>query len=956
MPEQKLVKDLVRTIKNRQSIDKYINKLRNLNELDLLIKVNEKVELTLLMYCVKEGQLQNVKKLLTGENAANPCIQGTDGLTALYLAVLNATTNSAYKLEIIDELLKYQTEEQIFKLTTQGSLLNLAVISKRLDLVRKFLQIDSQQLPFIDAINGHASPLHLAAEENLQDIMDELLQYQPERQVLQINPSNGTIPLHWILETGDITVVEKILQYVPEQQLRIKNHDADTAFVYALRSKNIELVKWLIATYPFILELCSKDEFTPLHTACEFGDVQLVKWLLENGAAQQLTVSNALGAIPLSIAVRQHQEVFKLLLQYEPKQQLSCKPIIAGNILHFICIFGALESLRILFATAQKEAINLEPLLLQINFSGLSPLMCLIVSSFAPKDKIITMLSVLLTVSPEKQLLQQYVKPGQLTGSLPIHLAVQSSTVEVVEALLQFIPQKQLEYKNMFETPLTWAVLHKNIELVKLLLPYQVQPLLIDEPNSGEQISLLHLVVLEQEMLKVLLSSQLGRDLVNFPTKIHGTTLLHTAVQHRQHDVVATLIEYGASVNQVDLRGWSPMHVVCQFGDMKLFNLLMKENKAVLNLATLDGALTPLHIAALYGNLAVVNALIDLKVTIDSESSYQLTPLFYAILGGYKPVVELLLEKGTNPNAMVKISEGTVSLLFFAYQVKNYHAIRCLLKHGADLDQPAFIKNEQIISMNSFINLMQQTQPELYQLFKRKIPAAPTIKSEDILQANLIFEIAEKVALNPRSYLLELGFRPEDVATWQEELKEKAVRSKIKTKFFLPATSSAKEECIWLRGKITSTHPAVIPVSSPSGEMIYCYLDENNLIEQGCDPSKLNNRRFKFDGYHLKKLDNQKGEYTQLVKLDAASKAQSITYTHELKLNKLDRVLLFKLNAEVGKAVLYIGVRYLPGGLHTQGSVSSLMASVKQQQNCLIINWPISSQAMPVAAPSNSGR
>ena len=65
-----------------------------------------------------------------------------------------------------------------------------------------------------------------------------------------------------------------------------------------------------------------------------------------------------------------------------------------------------------------------------------------------------------------------------------------------------------------------------------------------------------------------------------------------------------------------------------------------------------------------------------------------------------------------------------------------------------------------------------------------------------------------------------------------------------------------------------------------------------------------------------------------------------ITYTHELKITAVDRILLFPLNADNDSGSLYIGVRYIAGGLHHQGSISALYDSLRAETNYLSIQWP----------------
>ena len=60
---------------------------------------------------------------------------------------------------------------------------------------------------------------------------------------------------------------------------------------------------------------------------------------------------------------------------------------------------------------------------------------------------------------------------------------------------------------------------------------------------------------------------------------------------------------------------------------------------------------SPLWIAASYGNLAIVEILLDTQaVDINSRCKFGRPPMFWAAAGGYEHVVRLLLERKANPN------------------------------------------------------------------------------------------------------------------------------------------------------------------------------------------------------------------------------------------------------------------------------------------------------------------
>lgn len=64
-----------------------------------------------------------------------------------------------------------------------------------------------------------------------------------------------------------------------------------------------------------------------------------------------------------------------------------------------------------------------------------------------------------------------------------------------------------------------------------------------------------------------------------------------------------------------------------------------------------SGRLTPLHVAARRGNLAIAEALLDGGAVVDARDARGETPLRRAVNGGIIPMVDLLLERGADPRS-----------------------------------------------------------------------------------------------------------------------------------------------------------------------------------------------------------------------------------------------------------------------------------------------------------------
>jgi RNA polymerase sigma factor (sigma-70 family) len=141
---------------------------------------------------------------------------------------------------------------------------------------------------------------------------------------------------------------------------------------------------------------------------------------------------------------------------------------------------------------------------------------------------------------------------------------------------------------------------------------------------------------------------------------------LHFAVDEGNLDVVKTLVENGADVNDITKdMGWGPLHlaigkpeiaeylisqgakvdifVACSMGDEDKARTLLTEDPSLVQSRGPDGA-TPLHFAK---NVAIVDLLLGLGADIDALDGYHASsPLEWALSGDNRAVANRLIERG----------------------------------------------------------------------------------------------------------------------------------------------------------------------------------------------------------------------------------------------------------------------------------------------------------------------
>lgn len=166
-----------------------------------------------------------------------------------------------------------------------------------------------------------------------------------------------------------------------------------------------------------------------------------------------------------------------------------------------------------------------------------------------------------------------------------------------------------------------------------------------------------------------------NRDLVNARAET-GESAILLAMYHGQRGVANLLWDYGAVMNV-----WEAASV----GALDHVKQLVDRDPGSVRSLSHDG-FTPLQLAAFFGNKEVVEFLISRGADVNAISrnttfARGVPILQSAVASGNAEIVRILLEHGANPNVLNE-QEGTP--LFVAAAEGNAEMVRLLLDHGAD--------------------------------------------------------------------------------------------------------------------------------------------------------------------------------------------------------------------------------------------------------------------------------
>jgi len=177
------------------------------------------------------------------------------------------------------------------------------------------------------------------------------------------------------------------------------------------------------------------------------------------------------------------------------------------------------------------------------------------------------------------------------------------------------------------------------------------------------------------DQVKSLISKGANVNSKDYRLGMMGMTSLHYAAEHGHKDIVELLIAKGADINAKDQQGDTP--VIWAIAGRS------PNSKEVVQLLTANGAqVSTIHIAAYLGDVGKVRTALNQGTDVDAKWVHDATPLHFAVGGGKREVIELLIDQGADLN----VSADGLTPLHAAVMAGNTEAIKLLIDKGADVN------------------------------------------------------------------------------------------------------------------------------------------------------------------------------------------------------------------------------------------------------------------------------
>ncbi|KAG8184723.1 hypothetical protein JTE90_019327 [Oedothorax gibbosus] len=521
-------------------------------------------------------------------------------------------------------------------------------------------------------------PLHIVCSRGTGQALTplQLLLKATGKDARLVKDKTGNIPLMLAVEVGNHGICRELLMVDAKEQLSVRRPDIrDTPLHIASRRRDIDLMRMLIEKGAAV-NLQNSEGMTPLHLAAMEGDEGMLKVLSQANARANILDRRDRAPVHLA-AERGHTNAVEILLD-KFKASISQRTKDGSTLMHIASAAG-FPDIAMIF---MKRGVP-------IHTSNKSGAKCLHIAAAAGHVEVV------------RSLLNKGESVDIKTndGFTALHIAVQGCQPRVVETLLGYGAQIRLKAGKSGETPLHIAARTPGGEkCAELLLKSGGEVNATQE--EGE--TALHFAARHGHLNTVALLLQDKADVQQKSNS--GETPLHVAARNCHYAVARSLLDHwkkthpgdnGATlVNAQNELGETVLHYASLVSksqahhpteDKDLVKLLLQYGGEV-NIPSEKYRMTSIHYCAKEGNADILHEILNqidptmLQGACNRIALNGWTPLLYACQTGHPEVVKLLLQNSARVDVF---DENGKAALHLAAEFGHGEVVDILLKHKA---------------------------------------------------------------------------------------------------------------------------------------------------------------------------------------------------------------------------------------------------------------------------------
>ena len=270
------------------------------------------------------------------------------------------------------------------------------------------------------------------------------------------------------------------------------------------------------------------------------------------------------------------------------------------------------------------------------------------------------------------------------TGWTPLHSACHGGYLDIVRLLVSEFKADMTIQTTHGDTPLMLATKHKQCSVVDALLSYTQCPV---DTKGHDRYTALHYSCLGGFV-------NIARTLVKNKANVNartdsGDTPLTLAIRNKHDNVVHALSDNNCEVSAKDKDAYAELlYLSCRRGYDGIVRIIITQNKADINAKTKSGD-TPLHVAALYGQLQVTIALINEFNCDINVKGHMGRSLLHSACAGYQMSGAVVEYVGRYLSPLLVDDDGNTPL-HTACLSHNMAALATLLKYNP----PMLVRNK----------------------------------------------------------------------------------------------------------------------------------------------------------------------------------------------------------------------------------------------------------------------